>query len=183
MVSAKIKMAKLRKDKRKAKARRIGKKPTLAKLKKTLWALLAALVKGRDGNVCFSSGRGNLEGSGWHAGHLFPAGQHSLIRFHPLNIHSQSFHDNVNLGGNGAEYARRFIRKYGPAFFEDMSKASRVSKKWTVPEIETLIEKAKLGIDHYTGFYETRYGPCRRCCFHGIPFVAEIHVRHQGENA
>lgn len=150
-----------RKAKRKDKATRISgrrrPKKTLARLKDDLWALLSPLVKQRDGNVCFSCRRANLEGSGWHAGHMFAAGSHNILRFDPLNIHSQCFHCNINLGGNGAAYAHAFIRYHGDKLFCSLERQSREIKKWKPYELEMLIGKAKEGLDSYAEYYHAIY--------------------------
>lgn len=129
------------------------------RLKRKLWSLLSPAIKAKDGNTCFSCGATELHGSGWHAGHLFPAGSHSLLRYYPMNIFSQCYKCNINLGGNGAQFAARFIEKYSKEEFDRLASLSRVSKKWLHYEIELLIAKLKIGIEHYAAFYDEAY--CR----------------------
>lgn len=132
---------------------------SIAVLRRKLWSLLSTAIKERDGNICVSCGNKNLSGANFQAGHLFSAGGHSNLRYHPYNIHTQDARCNIFLRGNIAEYSAWFIKKYGVEAFTIMSEASRAEKKWTSSELSELIEKIKLGIDHYTGFYETVHGP------------------------
>lgn len=140
------------------KAPRRQRKTSLAALKRKLWTLFSAYVKERDGNVCISCPATGLEGSGWHAGHMFPAGAHAVIKFEPKNVHSQCFRCNINLGGNGAAYAERFIERYGIAEFQRLSALSRHMKQWRAPEIEELIAALERGGADYEAFYAERYG-------------------------
>lgn len=133
-------------------------KTTLAALKRKLWKLFALYVKERDGNVCFSCGRESLVGSGWHAGHLFPAGSHNVIRLEPKNVHSQCYFCNINLGGNGAAYTARFLDRYGIDEFRRLDALSRRLKQWRSPEIEELIAALKRGGADYEILYAEKYG-------------------------
>ena len=147
-----------RREKRRAKAKRIGtKRPSLAKLKATLWDLLSPAVKARYGSTCYSCGAPGLSGSNLHGGHMFSAGLHSLTRFDVRNLRPQCLRCNVALRSNAAMFAARYIEREGKEAFDAMEAASRVSKKWTRPEVEMLIVKIKLGLDHYQGFYEATY--------------------------
>ena len=148
-----------KKAKRKAKAKRLKiRKPSLAKLKTRLWALLSPAIKDRYGSTCYSCHAQGLSGSNLHGGHMFSAGLHSLTRFDARNIRPQCLRCNVALRSNAAMFAARYIDREGKDAFDAMAAASRVSKKWTRPEIEVLIDKIREGIDHYQGFYETAYG-------------------------
>ena len=49
-----------------------------------------------------------------HCGHMFPSGScGATLRYHPKNLHCQSYNENINNGGNGTVYALNFIQKYG----------------------------------------------------------------------
>lgn len=133
-------------------------KSSLASLKRKLWRLFGAYVKARDGNICFSCGRPGLSGSGWHAGHMFPAGSASLIRWEPKNVHSQCFRCNIDLGGNGAEYALRFMERYGVEEFKRLSGLSQRLKAWKPYEIEDLIAALERSPAEYESLYAEHYG-------------------------
>lgn len=142
---------------RKSRPRR-ERRTTLAALKRKLWVLFSRYVKDRDGNTCVSCGRGGLEGPGWHAGHLFPAGSHNIIRWEPKNVHSQCFHCNCNLGGNGAAYALWFIDKYGSEEFVRLSKRAQIIRPWRAHEVQDLIAALEKGGADYEMLYAERYG-------------------------
>ena len=151
----KLSRMKARKDKKKAKAKRLGRKPSLRRLKKKLWDLIAPLIRERYGPRCFTCG-----GIGTQTGHMFPKGNaHAVSAFMPANLRPQCYRCNINLGGNGAEFAARYIYGHdGPERYEMVRKASMTPHKWTAPEVELFIEKAKLGLDHYDAFYMAYFG-------------------------
>ncbi len=98
------------------------KKPSPAKLKKKLWVIVSKRIKERDNNVCFTSGR-KVEGSNSHCGHGLPSSVcGGRLRYHPKNLHCQSYHENVNLGGNGTVYYQRQVAKYGQEVVDDLYK-------------------------------------------------------------
>jgi len=129
------------------------------RLKRKLWGLVKWLCKRRDGPVCVSCRAEGLEGRNWHPGHWFTAGGHGFIEFHPRNIHSQCGRCNIFLRSNAAAYSAEMVRRYGLPFFEAMDKASMVIKQWKHYELSELIQYAEQGIEAYTQFYETTYGP------------------------
>jgi hypothetical protein len=89
---------------------------------------------------------------------MFTAGAHSLIRYHPLNVHSQCYRCNINLGGNGAAYAERFMDRYGLGQFRALcSLKGRSTKQWRAPEVEDLIAALKRGGGDYERLYLERY--------------------------
>src|SRR6185503_12009986 len=115
-------------------------KSPMATLRRKLWDRFASYVKERDGNTCFICGASGLEGSNWHAGHLFNAGNNSIIRYHPKNVHSNCGRCNVWLRGNIAVYAARFIDVYGIDCFKQLDGKRGVAKAWKRPEVEAMIE-------------------------------------------
>ena len=142
---------------RKARPRK-QRKSTLAALKRKLWELFRMYVRKRDGNTCFSCGHGGLAATNWHAGHMFPAGGSSLLRYEPKNVHSQCYRCNVNLAGNGAAYAAHFLDVYGLPEFERLSALSRRLKAWRAPEIEALIAAIQRSGADYELAYAELYG-------------------------
>ncbi len=146
----------------------------LPKLKRKLWTLFSAYVKDRDGNTCVSCGRGGLEGHGYQAGHLFPAGKHNVIRFDPKNVHPQCFNCNINLGGNGAAYAVWHIAKYGMDEFNRLSTLSRHMKSWRSYEIQELIEALQKGGHYYESLYAEKYGL--------IPIATDLLLHNNAED-
>ncbi len=159
LYSAQRAQAALRRDKRKAKAKRLGTaKPSLSKLKKTLWALLAPAIRQEFGPLCFTCG-----GNGNQTGHMFAKGRaHALSAWHPDNLRPQCFYCNINMGGNGAEFGRRYVLAYGQEAFDRMAVASQTSHKWTAPEVEVLIDRMRQGLETYRAYYRAAYDAKKR---------------------
>lgn len=82
-----------------------------------------------------------------HAGHLIPKSVCGIgLYFDPMNVHAQCYHCNINLGGNGAEYYRKMVIRYGKeatdTLFDRKNKHHANPEKWTE---EDYLEK----INHY----------------------------------
>jgi hypothetical protein len=94
--------------------------PSISKVKKDLWKVVSKRIKERDNYICFTSGK-KVEGMNAHCGHMHPsAACGALLRYHPKNLHCQSYNENINLGGNGVMYATRFIEVYGEKEFKNL---------------------------------------------------------------
>ena len=124
------------------------------KLEAKLQAELNRAIRARDyGKPCITCNRPVSEANA-NAGHCFPVGSHPSVRFHPLNIHSQSSRDNCHLGGNHAAYSAAFIARYGLATFEALAEVARTPRQWTVGELyELLTILRREGL----GGYQQRY--------------------------
>lgn len=91
----------------------MAKRKSDAQLKKKLWKIVSARIKERDKNVCFTSKK-YVEGSNAHCGHGLPSSVcGGRLRYHPLNLHCQSYHENINCGGNGVTYYQEQVKAYG----------------------------------------------------------------------
>lgn len=88
-------------------------KTSISKLKRKLWSIVSKRIKERDKHICFTSGV-QVSGSNAHCGHGIPDSvSGARLRYHPKNLHCQSMRENIHLGGNGGEYYRRQVEKYG----------------------------------------------------------------------
>jgi hypothetical protein len=143
--------------KRNAKVRKKSKRP-LRLVRDDVWALFAAYVKERDGNVCFSCGKGGLESQNWHAGHMFPSGNNAILRYEPKNVHSQCGRCNCFLSGNGAAYVAHFLEVYGLAELERINGMRGREKKWSRAELEEMGAALKRGGADFECWYAERYG-------------------------
>jgi len=143
-----------KKARRKLKAKRLGTaKKSLSGLKKALWALLAPAIRNAYGPFCFTCG-----GNGNQTGHMFAKGRaHAISAWHPDNLRPQCFYCNINMGGNGAEFSRRYILAYGLPAFDYIAQAARTWHKWTPDEIAGLIAHIRIGLDNYREVYRARY--------------------------
>ena len=96
-------------------------------------------------------------GVDWHAGHLITRRKGSVI-YDPANVHSQCSYCNRHLKGNAAEYAYRFIQKYGREKFDSLLLRSRQIKPWKANELRELIEALQRGGADFECLYEEKYG-------------------------
>lgn len=118
------------------------KKKTLGWYKKKFWTVFSKYIRERDNNICFTCGK-KCEGKGSHAGHMIPKASGGLsLYFHEKNVHCQCFNCNINLGGNGAIYAMKFIQKYGQEEFDEIIRLKNQGyKKYTIEDYKNLIKK------------------------------------------
>lgn len=100
--------------KRKTKvAKKTPKKSQIKRLKTKLWTIVSKRIKERDKYICFTSKK-SVSGSNAHCGHGLPSSVcGGRLRYHPKNLHCQSYHENINLGGNGTVYYQEQVKKYG----------------------------------------------------------------------
>lgn len=116
------------------------KKQSISLLKKKLWKIVATKIKERDKNICFTSGV-LVIGVNAHCGHMFPSGScGAVLRYHPKNLHCQSYNENINLGGNGAVYALKFIKKYGQKEMNNLLKLKQKTIKADIIFYNKLID-------------------------------------------
>lgn len=98
--------------KKKLKVKKV-KKQSISTLKKKLWAVVSARIKERDKFICYTSGR-KVEGSGAHCGHgMSNSICGARLRYHPKNLHCQSYYENIHASGNGIQYYQNQLRDYG----------------------------------------------------------------------
>lgn len=102
------------------------KQKSITALQKELWNIVRNRIYERDFNMTFLENK-IVKGVNRHAGHLFPMDEcGARTSYHPKNIHIQTFHENINLGGNGAVYALKFIQVYGA---DEMNKLHNLFRK------------------------------------------------------
>ena len=130
------------------------KRKSLSKVKKQLWVTFSIYIRMRDCLLTTGStewghcitcqkrySRDMLQ-----AGH-FIAGRHSSNLFSEKGVHAQCYNCNINLKGNTLEYRRQIIKKYGEGADLELEREARTVKKYTIPEIEELIDTYKLKIE------------------------------------
>ena len=82
-------------------------------LKRKLWTLVSKRIKERDKYICYTSKK-KVEGSNAHCGHGLPSSVcGGRLRYHPKNLHCQSYNENINAGGNGVIYYQEQVKQYG----------------------------------------------------------------------
>jgi hypothetical protein len=111
----------------------------------TAQLLCNALVRLRDQNKgCISCQKGKVK----HAGHFFPQGKFSGVRFDLINVNGQCDFCNNGMTGNLEEYHSGMIAKYGAEVVKELEELANATKlyKWRRSELEELIEYLKVEI-------------------------------------
>ena len=125
-------------------------KITLRSTKKRAWTYFSKYIRLRDalkttGDIhyckCFTCGR--IESiKNMDAGHFVSRKFNSTL-FNEYNTHAQCTHCNTFLGGNQLEYRRQLIKLYGEGIDIELEDKATETKKYTIPELEELIEELK----------------------------------------
>lgn len=110
----------------------------LPKLLKKAQDVVNRFIRERDkGRGCISCGAGVEQ-----AGHYFPQGSHSALRYDPDNIHGQCIRCNMYLSGNLIYYRMGLVKRYGEPYVQSLEqKAKNKLKKYTREELEEIISK------------------------------------------
>ena len=121
------------------------KPPSITQLKKKLWAVVSKRIKERDNWICYTSGR-KVEGAGAHCGHGMSSSIcGARLRYHPLNLHCQSYYENIYASGNGIQYYQNQIRDYGAKRVKELYALKNKYIKADVIFYTTLLELYKNG--------------------------------------
>jgi len=131
------------------------KKKNLSFFKKKLWDIFSVYIRSRD---CLET-TGSIE---WglcstcfkryhfkmlQAGH-FIAGRKSSNLYSERGVHAQCYNCNINLKGNTLEYRRQIIKMYGEGADLELEEEASKIKKYSIPEIEEMIEHYKKATKH-----------------------------------
>jgi len=107
-------------------------------------------IRLRDQNEpCISCGttKTNIQ---YAAGHYYPMGNYSFLRFHEDNVHKQCNKKcNMMLSGNLIEYRKNLVKKIGKEKLQWLDDNRHNELKLSIPEIKELIIKYKNKIKHY----------------------------------
>jgi hypothetical protein len=124
--------------------RKTAKAKTMGWWKKEFWTVFSLFIRTRDNFQCFTCDN-RADGKGMHAGHFIPRASGGLsLYFHEQNVHAQCYRCNMNLGGNGAEYYKRMVTKYGQELVDELFYLrDNGFKKFSIPEYQELIEVYK----------------------------------------
>lgn len=131
-------------------------KKSIPQLKKKLWTLTSQYVRLRAADSagycsCVTCGL-TKRWQEMQAGHWIPAAQGNATRWDTRNIHVQCYRCNVNLGGNGPEYAVFMEETYEREVMDELRMLSCQTRKITRAEYETMIDEmaerlAKIGME------------------------------------
>jgi hypothetical protein len=78
-----------------------------------------------------------------NAGHYFSQGGHSNVRFNEDNVHLQCEHCNSYLSGNLLNYRIGIEKRIGTARLIVLEVIANETKKWTIQELNEIIETYK----------------------------------------
>lgn len=117
----------------------------LSALKKKAWKAMSEYVRlsAADENG-FASCVTCQKSKHWkemQAGHFVPQAQGNAARFDPRNVHVQCYRCNMNLGGNGPEYAAFMLDKFGAEEVEEIRQLAGQTRKITRGEYLEMIEE------------------------------------------
>lgn len=113
---------------------------SITTLKKKLWVVVSKRIKERDNFVCYTSGK-KVEGANAHCGHGMPNSIcGARLRYHPLNLHCQSYYENIYASGNGVQYYQNQVRDYGENRVKELYKLKDKYIKADAIFYQTLID-------------------------------------------
>ena len=129
---------------------KIKPKQSVRSLKAKVWEIFSKYIRTRDcvyTTGCSSFGFCFTCGKRYHlkllqAGHFIP-GRHNANLFSEKGTHAQCYNCNINLKGNTLEYRRKIIWLYGEDYDEILEDEAKQAKKFTVSELEELLEHYK----------------------------------------
>lgn len=113
------------------------------KLLKKAEKVFNAYIRKRDAGLgCISCSSGEFE----TAGHYFPVGAHSALRYNEWNVNGQCISCNKWRHGNLAHYRIGLVQKIGEKAVNEIETIARVArvKKWDREELEEIITKYKI---------------------------------------
>ena len=129
------------------------KKKTVSQLKKKLDALYSHYVRithsDSNGNVrCYTCGTVKF----WKEAQLghYIRRCHNTLRFDPRNTKPQCVGCNMFKQGVGDEFALHLIKDYGATILEDLNNEKYQMKRWTVEELQDLIDYYEGELKKYT---------------------------------
>jgi len=129
-------------------------KKSISALKKKAWTLFSIYIRLRDclkttGTTeygkCITCGK-IYSFDKLQAGH-FIAGRSNSVLFDEQGVFAQCFACNCGLHGNLLVYRRKIVEMYGEGADELMEIEAKKTKKFTVQELEELIEILKIKIN------------------------------------
>lgn len=120
------------------------KKPKgVAKLKKDLDEVYSIYIRQKYADFagyvsCVTCGKTAHYKDGMQNGH-YESRSHNNTRYDDQNCHVQCFRCNIAMDGNYPSYALFMTRTYGDKILEEMSRRSRIERRFTTQELRDLI--------------------------------------------
>ena len=106
------------------------KKSNKKKLEDKLWKLCREIIRSKYGNICYTCGRTDLEGSNWHTGHMWAkASLSNHLKYDLRILRPQCYHCNINLGGIGAVFFEKMQKEIGVKAMNALIKEKQITIK------------------------------------------------------
>lgn len=103
-------------------------KTKISVIQRKLWELCKQIIRKKYGNICYTCGATGLEGKNWHTGHMWAKQSLGAYMKYDLRIlRPQCYHDNINLGGRGADFYSRMLDEIGQEKMEQLQKDRQVT--------------------------------------------------------
>lgn len=103
--------------------------------KSPAWRNFSKYIREKYGPLCYTCGaRPNV----LQAGHFVQGFGHQNTFFEEKNVRPQCFRCNINLSGNGAEFARRLQEEFGEGIIKELTDKGRTYKQYTKKELKEL---------------------------------------------
>lgn len=84
-----------------------------------MWEHCKRIIRAKYGNTCYTCGRGGLEGSNWHTGHLYAkASIGAYLKYDLRVLRPQCYFCNINCGGRGADFIENMRLIEGNAYVD-----------------------------------------------------------------
>ena len=131
---------------------------SIRKLKAKAWVVFSKHIRARDcllttGSIeygeCFTCNE-TLPFKALQAGHFIP-GRHNANLFSERGVHAQCRRCNLLESGKQLEYRRQVIKLYGEGADLELEEEARQIRKFTVPELEGMIEVYKNKFEELSG--------------------------------
>jgi hypothetical protein len=130
---------------RKKKNKKRVKIPKIETLKNKAWRVCSDYIRMRDKYVCFTCKK-KCNKNNSNAGH-FQHGKNTPIYLHEKNVHCQCVSCNLYYSGRLDVYLRNIQKKYGVKVGDWLMKEGGKKHKYTVEELENIIDYYKQKID------------------------------------
>ena len=123
--------------------KKIPKKTLRKRLKKKAWDLQSQYVRRKANGVCYTCGS-RKEWKAQDAGHYI---HKDSLDYDLINIHCQCTGCNRFRHGNLGIYGEKLIAEYGEEAIAEMRFRSNQVRKYTIDELELLVERYKVELD------------------------------------
>lgn len=105
------------------------KKTPLEIAKDKLWELCKTITRLEHGNVCYTCGKPNLEGSSWQTGHFISSSICSTeLRYDLSNLRPQCYNCNINKSGNWLAFEQHLTHAHGKDYVTKLKKRNEKTK-------------------------------------------------------